>query len=105
MLMHWKDNPDKSMITPANENKVMHSSLRIGETKIMASDGRNAGPPEFKGFALTLNPKNKSEAERLFNALCDGGQARMPLAQTFFSPAFGMLTDKFGVDWMIMVEA
>jgi PhnB protein len=105
MLMRWKDSPDKSMQTPENENKVMHSSLRIGDTRVMASDGRNTGQPEFKGFALTLNPKNKPEAERLFNALCEGGQAHMLLAETFFSPAFGMVADKFGVHWMVMVEA
>ena len=70
----------------------------------MASDGMAQGQPEFKGFSLTLNPKTEAEAERLFGALSDGGQVHQPLIKTFFSPKFGMLADKFGVGWMVMVE-
>ena len=70
----------------------------------MASDGMAQGKPEFKGFSLTLNAKTEAEAERLFNALAEGGQVRQPLIKTFFSPRFGMLADKFGVGWMVMVE-
>jgi len=103
MLMRWKDSPDKSMCASGNENKVMHSCLRIGETAVMASDGRNTGNPEFKGFALSINAKDEAEADRLFGALSDGGQVTMPMAKTFFSPRFGMLADKFGVNWMIVV--
>jgi PhnB protein len=101
MLMRWKDSPDKSMATPANANKVMHSTIRIGETTMMASDGRNTGNPNFQGFALTINAKD--EADRLFAALGDGGKVTMPMSKTFFSPRFGMLADKFGVGWMILV--
>lgn len=104
MLMRWKDSPDKSMCTAANEDKVMHASLRIGEARVMASDGRNAGNPEFKGFALSLNAKDEADASQLFNALSDGGQVTMPLGKTFFSPSFGMVADKFGMHWMILVE-
>jgi len=104
MLMRWKDSPDKSMCAPGNENKVMHSCLRIGETAVMASDGRNTGNPEFKGFALSINAKDEAEADRLFGALSDGGQVTMPMTKTFFSPSFGMVADKFGVGWMIIVE-
>lgn len=104
MLMRWKDSPDKSMVTSANENKVMHSSLKIGETKIMASDGRNTGKSDFKGFALSLNAKDDADAGRMFNALSNGGQVQMPLSKTFFSSCFGMVVDKFGVNWMIIVE-
>jgi PhnB protein len=104
MLMRWKDSPDKSMCTPGNENKVMHASLKIGETRVMASDGRNNGNPEFKGFALSVNAKDEADADRLFNALSVGGQVMMPLGKTFFSPRFGMTTDKFGLNWMVIVE-
>ena len=90
MLMRWKDSPDKSMCSPGNENKVMHASLKIGETRVMASDGRNTGNPEFKGFALSLDAKDEAEADRLFNALSTGGKVTMPLGKTFFSPRFGM---------------
>jgi PhnB protein len=102
-LMRWKDSPDKSMATPVNADKVMHSSIKIGETTMMASDGRNTGHPEFKGFSLSLIASNPAEAEKLFAALGDGGQVQMPLGKTFFSPSFGMVADKFGVSWMIVV--
>jgi PhnB protein len=104
MLMRWKDSPDKSMCTPANETKVMHSSLKIGETRVMASDGRNTGKPKFDGFALSLNAKDEADADRMFNALSAGGSVTMPMSKTFFSPRFGMCADKFGVHWMVIVE-
>lgn len=105
MLMRWKDSPDKSTCTPGNENKVMHASLKIGETRVMASDGRNTGHPKFEGFALSLNAKDEADADRKFNALSDGGQVTMPMSKTFFSPRFGMTADKFGVQWMVIVES
>ena len=103
MLMRWKDSPDKSMCTPGNEEKVMHASLTIGETRVMASDGRNTGNPKFDGFALSVNAKDDADADRLFNGLSTGGKVVMPLGKTFFSPSFGMVADKFGVGWMVYV--
>jgi PhnB protein len=103
-LMRWKDSPDKSMCAPGNEDKVMHASLTIGETRVMASDGRNTGNPKFDGFALSVNAKNDADADRLFNGLSTGGKVVMPLGKTFFSPRFGMTQDKFGVNWMVIVE-
>jgi PhnB protein len=69
----------------------------------MASDGRCSGQPSFQGFSLSLTAPDPAEAERLFSALGDGGQVQMPLAQTFFSPRFGMVADRFGVSWMVIV--
>ena len=103
MLMRWKDSPDKSMCTPDNADKVMHAQFKIGDTTILASDGRNTGNPNFQGFALAINAKDEAEVDRLFNALAEGGKITMPLAKTFFSPRFGMLTDKLGVNWMLLV--
>jgi len=103
MLMRWKDSPDPSMCTPANADKVMHSQVQIGDTTVMASDGRNTGHPDFQGFALTISANTEAEADRMFAALGDGGQVTMPMSKTFFSPRFGMLADKFGVHWMILV--
>ena len=103
MLMRWKDSPDKSMCSPGNENKIMHSYMTIGETGVMISDGRSSGQPKFDGFALSIATKTESEADRLFSALGDGGKVTMPQSKTFFSPRFGMLADKFGVSWMILV--
>ena len=89
---------------PGTENNIMHSSFKVGDTVLMASDGMNSGPLEFKGISLTLNPKTEAECERLFNALADGGQVFQPLIKTFFSPKFGVVTDKFGVNWMVLVD-
>ena len=112
MLMRFKDAPpdpnanpnDPNCKPPANMNGVMHSSFKLGGQQIMASDGHGGGKPEFKGFSLTLAVKTESEADRLFAALSDGGQVQQPLIKTFFSPKFGVLSDKFGVGWMVMVE-
>ncbi len=103
MLMRWKDSPDKSMCTPDNADKVMHAQFKAGDSTIMGSDGRNTGNPKFDGFALAINAKDEAEVDKLFNALAAGGKVTMPLAKTFFSPRFGMLADKFGVNWMLLV--
>jgi len=106
MLMRYKESPEPpppGMVPPGSENKVMHSNLRIGETMVMASDGNCQGKPSFQGFSLSVTAPNEAEAERMFAALADGGQVQMPLAKTFFSPRFGMVADRFGVSWMIIV--
>ena len=107
MMMRWKDSPEpcpEGTIPPGNENKVMHASLKIGDTRVMASDGRNTGNPKFDGFALSVDAKDETDADRLFNGLSAGGKVIMPLDKTFFSPRFGMTQDKFGVNWMVIVE-
>lgn len=103
MLMHFKDSPDPSMISPDSADKVMHVSMRIGESTVMASDGRCTGQMAFSGFSLSLIVADDAEAERMFSALVDGGQVTMPLTKTFWASKFGMLADKFGVQWMVMV--
>ena len=104
MVMRWKDSPDRSMCTPDNADKVMHAQLQIGDTVIAASDGRNSGAPKFDGFALTIVAESEAEADKVFAALVEGGQVTMPLGKTFFSPRFGMLADRFGVHWMVLVQ-
>jgi PhnB protein len=111
MLMRFKDRPpegnpesnEECARPPGSEDKVMHASFRVGDTMVMASDGRCTGQPSFEGFSLTLTPATVEEADRMFNALADSGQVRMPMAKTFFSPRFGMVADKFGISWMIFV--
>ena len=103
MMMRYKESPDPGMCTPGTENKVMHSCFRIGDTAVMASDGRCTGKPSFQGFSLTVTAANDAEAERVFAALSDGGQVQMPLEKTFFSSRFGMAADRFGVGWMVTV--
>jgi PhnB protein len=105
MLMRFKEAPDKSMISPGNEEKVMHSALQAGDSMVLMSDGRCTGKPNFNGIALTISAQTEAEADKLFNGLADGGQVTMPLGKTFFSPKFGMLADKFGVGWMILVAS
>ena len=102
-IMRYKDGPEPSMCPAGGGDKVMHMSFRIGETTVMASDGHCSGQPGFQGFALTLISEDEAEAQRLFDALADGGEVRMPMAKTFFSPRFGMASDRFGVLWMVYV--
>ena len=104
MLMRFKDSPDQTMCAPGSAEKVMHSSLRIGSTRLMASDGMCQGKVKFQGFSLSLVVPDDVEAQRLFTALGDGGEVQMPLTKTFFSSSFGMVADRFGVSWMIVVE-
>ena len=81
----------------------MHMSFRIGDTVILASDGQCQGRAAFQGFALSLTVGNDVDADRMLTALADGGRVQMPLTKTFFSPRFGMVTDRFGVLWMTYV--
>lgn len=104
-LMRYKDNPEpQSMgpLPPGFENKVMHTTFRIGGATLMAADARREGPG-FSGFSLSLTVATQAEADRVFAALADGGQVRMPPAKTFWSPCFGMVTDRFGLSWMVSV--
>jgi PhnB protein len=106
MLMRMKDAPETPMggVQPGMENKLLHAEFTVGETFIMASDGMCSGKPNFAGFSLTLAPATEAETDKLFNALADGGQVAMPLSKTFFSPRFGMVTDRFGLSWMVMTQ-
>lgn len=107
-LMRFSDSPAPTDASgcagaaPPPGDKVMHAAFRIGETTLMASDGMNGGQPVFQGMSLSLNPADEAEARRLFAALSEGGQVQMPLSPTFFSPAFGMVADRFGVPWMVV---
>jgi PhnB protein len=102
-LMRWTDSPDKSMCTPNTENKIMHGSIHIGDANVLVSDGRNSGNPKFDGFALTISTKTEAEAIKIFEALAAGGKVTMPQTKTFFSARFGMVVDKFGVTWNVLV--
>ncbi|HET7625456.1 MAG TPA: VOC family protein [Verrucomicrobiae bacterium] len=107
MLMRYKESPEPhkpGMIPPGFENKIMHCSMRIGATRMMASDGCSTEKAKFEGFSLSITVANDAEAEKAFQALSEGGQVRMPLAKTFWTSRFGMLQDKFGVGWMVAVE-
>lgn len=105
MVMHYSDSPDPAppgMLAPGWESKIMHSSFWVGETMIMASDGCNA-TDKAEGFSLSLTVPTEDEARRRFAALAEGGSVTMPIGKTFWSPCFGMVTDRFGLGWMVTV--
>ena len=108
MLMRFDESPEApppGRLPPGSGRKIMHAALRIGETTVMASDGDCQGRAQFAGFSLAISVADAAEAERRFAALGDGGEIVMPLGKTFFSPAFGMLRDRFGVGWMVLAAA
>ena len=106
MLLRFADGPQGSpegrqTLAPGSEKKVMHSEFRIGDTTLMASDCFCSGKPNFQGVSISLTPPDDAEARRLFDALADGGDVRQPLTETFFASSFGMVTDRFGLGWMV----
>jgi PhnB protein len=107
--MRFKDSPEPhqpGMLPPGAEDKIMHTSFRIGDSTIMASDGGVCGEGSakgFEGFSLSLSVATEAEVHRYFAALSEGGKVGMPLTKTFWSPRFGMVTDRFGMSWMISV--
>ena len=110
VVMRFSENPDPAGAPGCAEGSgpgptpdmVMHAEFAVGDTTVMASDGLGSGKAKFDGISLALTPASVDEARRLFDALADGGQVQMPLAQTFFSQAFGMVADRFGVPWMVV---
>jgi len=102
MLMRFNEAPDQSMVKAESKNKVMHAAVKVGETVILVSDGQYQGKPNFDGFSLTIQCKDEAETERYFKALGEGGTVMTPLSKTFFAKSFGMLKDKFGVNWWVI---
>ena len=107
MMMRYSDSPEPmppGMVPPGSENKIMHASLQIGDATVMASDGGCRGAASFQGFSLSVSAKDAAEAQTLFDRLGEGGEVQMPLGKTFFAPAFGIVADRFGVSWMVIVH-
>ncbi|NWG26475.1 MAG: VOC family protein [Pseudorhodoplanes sp.] len=109
MMMRFKENPDAEKAEaagcmPGDMNKIMHSAFQLKGSTVMASDGMAQGQPKFQGFSLSVEAKDEPEAERFFNALAEGGKVEVPLTETFFAKCFGMVADKFGVSWMVIVS-
>jgi PhnB protein len=107
MVMRYSESPEApppGKMPPGSENKVMHASFRVGDTEVMLSDGFCSGKPQFSGFSLSISAPDEATVRRYFNALSEGGKVTMPVDRTFWSPCFGMLTDQFGVGWMVSVE-
>ena len=106
MCMRYKESPEPPQmpLPPGWEEKVMHAEIKIGGASMLLSDGCGE-EQKFDGFSLSLVYQDEAEAKRVYEALSAGGQAHMPLTKTFFAKAFGMLQDRFGVNWMVMVPA
>jgi PhnB protein len=104
MVMLFKEAPPEmqAQMSPDSKDKIMHAAFKIGDTQVLASDGRCTGKASFSGINLTLNAADNAEAEKLFGALSKGGQVTMPMSETFFAHRFGMCSDKFGVGWMVL---
>jgi PhnB protein len=103
MLMRFHESPDPvpaGMLQPGFEDKIMHATLQIGGATLMMSDGCDE-KSKFGGFSLSLAFPTEGEAHRAFDALAAGGEVLMPITKTFWSPCFGMVTDRFGVAWMV----
>jgi PhnB protein len=102
VVMHFKDAPPEVQTSPGSKDKIMHSAIHVGDTQIMLTDGQCSGKAVFSGITLTLNAAGTAEAEKLFGALGQGGKVTMPMSETFFAHRFGMVADKFGVNWMVL---
>ena len=104
VIMHFKDAPPEvqSQMSPGSKDKIMHAAFHIGDTQVMATDGECSGKSSFSGIKLTLNATSNGEAEKLFNALAQGGKVNMPMSETFCAHRFGIVADKFGVGWMVL---
>lgn len=106
MLMRFKESPEPlppGCIPPGAENKVMHARIRIGQTILLMGDARCSGKPVFQGFFLSLSVGTETEVDQIIAALGEGGKVQTPPYKTFFSPRFGMVTDRFGIGWMLLV--
>jgi PhnB protein len=107
-MLRFRDCPAPSQLRPGMEEKIFHATFRIGATEIMASDCGCEKPPTettFAGFSLALRVESSEKAERFFAALGDGGQIQIPLQKTFFAERYGIVIDRFGISWKIIVES
>ena len=108
MVMRFRESPDPpppGMVPPGAEDRIMHAAFKVGNSLLMASDGTCSGQAKFGGVSLSISVPDEATADRFFAALAQGGQVQMPLGKTFFAPRFGIVADRFGVSWMLVVEA
>jgi|SRR5580692_11399703 PhnB protein len=102
-VMRFKDSPEAATTTPEWADKIMHATFRIGSSVIMVSDGVHAAPQTYSGFSLSIAADDAASGRKMFDALSEGGEVRMPWQATFWTSGFGMVTDKFGLPWMVNV--
>lgn len=100
-IMTHANSPMANQVPPEWRDKVMHAHMTVGNSVLMGSD---APPQHFQkpqGFSVSIGVKTVEEGERIFKALSENGAVQMPFQKTFWSPGFGMLTDRFGIPWMV----
>jgi len=102
MMLTYDQAPPGDNPTPKGwEKKIMHVRLSVGDQIIMASDAPPGHYKPMQGFSVSLAPDSKAKAEKMFNALAEGGTVMMPFQKTFWAEGFGMVTDRFGTPWMV----
>ena len=104
--MRHKEAPGNSTAEGEGGERIMHASFKVGQTTLLATDGEPGGTakPTYSGFSISISLDSVEKGERIFNALAQGGEVRFPWQSTFWAKGFGMVTDKFGVPWMVNVE-
>jgi len=102
--MTWGESPMADQVTAEMHDKIIHASLIIGETVLLGADSAPDQYQEPRGISVTVPAKTLADAERIFSMLSEGGKVTMSLQQTFWSPGFAMLVDRFGIPWMINTE-
>jgi PhnB protein len=103
-MMSHEGTPAAEHVSPEWRSKIMHARLVVGDKVLMGSDAPPDRRHPMEGFSVTLGIDKPEEAERIFNALAQGGEVRMALEKTFWAERFGMLVDRFGTPWMINCE-
>lgn len=101
MTMKYSDAPAGTPVPPDAKNLVMHTSMPVGSIILMGADAPPGQGKPMGGFEISIEDSDQATLKRLFDALSAGGSVFMPLQKTFWSPLFGMCTDKFGVSWMV----
>ena len=100
----WGEMPGADQFPPEMHNLIMHTTIKLGDQLIMGADSPPDRYQKPQGLQVSINVKDKGDAERIFNELSEGGNVVMPFQQTFWSPGFGMCTDRFGTPWMVNTE-
>mgnify|MGYP002778726522 CR=1 FL=1 len=106
-MQRFKETPDADRLPADAQDKIMHVALPIGDNILMGTDAlESMGPPLTMGsnFSLAIDTESRNEADRMFNTLSAGGSVTMPLQDTFWGSYFGMLTDRFGIQWMVSYD-
>ncbi|MFM0321344.1 VOC family protein [Caballeronia glebae] len=103
-LLRFRDAPDGGNAPPDWADKIMHGVFFVGDRAIMVSDGQHGQPHKsYSGFTMSITADDAQSGERAFNLLAEGGSVLTPWQSTFWTQGFGMLTDRFGVPWLINV--